>query len=78
MKWIYTTIDMVSMLLKNPSLKFKRYNDEVFKIYLNARGYIMQSVNGFSMEFPIGLYTGELWLLDSNDNYNNPIDLEGV
>lgn len=63
----YTTKEMVIELLDNPHKKFKRYNDEVFKVYMTTRGYIEQKVHDFTMPIPLGLYKSELWLEDTEE-----------
>jgi len=63
----YTTLEMVAELFKNPSKKFARVGDRVFKVGMTTRGYIMQTVHDFSMAMPIGLYIQEIWVEDDEE-----------
>lgn len=66
----YTTLEMVAELFKNPNKKFSRVGDEVFKVSMTIRGYIVQTVHDFSMKMPIGLYIHEIWVEDTEECEN--------
>jgi len=59
---LYTTSEMVTYLLENQNGLFKRYNDDKFIVSMSVRGFVMCTVNTYSMPLAIGLYKWEKWI----------------
>jgi len=68
MNKLYTTSEMVTHLFENQNSLFKRYNDDKFIVSMSVRGFVMCTVNTYSMPLAIGLYKFEKWIYIGEKN----------
>lgn len=68
---LYTTSEMVVYLLENQNSLFKRYNDDKFIVSMSIRGFVMSTVNTYTMPLAIGLYKFEKWIYIGEKNNDN-------